>query len=127
MNQLREVTTELLKNDIPDFNPGDTVSVDFRVVEGGKERIQRFKGVVIGRKGGGIEETFTVWKISGGVGVERIFPLHSPLIASITVDRRGKVRRAKLNYLKKLTDKASRITEKRSVFLYIFNTLNCLQ
>ncbi len=127
MNQLREVTTELLKNDIPDFNPGDTVSVDFRVVEGGKERIQRFKGVVIGRKGGGIEETFTVWKISGGVGVERIFPLHSPLIASITVDRRGKVRRAKLNYLKKLTGKASRITEKRSVFLYIFNTLNCLQ
>ena len=113
MNMLREVTTELLKNDIPDFNPGDTVSVDFRVVEGGKERIQRFKGVVIGRKGGGIEETFTVWKISGGVGVERIFPLHSPLIASITVDRRGKVRRAKLNYLKKLTGKASRITEKR--------------
>ncbi len=113
MNMLQEVTTELLKNDIPDFNPGDTVSVDFRVVEGGKERIQRFKGVVIGRKGGGIEETFTVWKISGGVGVERIFPLHSPLIASITVDRRGKVRRAKLNYLKKLTGKASRITEKR--------------
>ena len=66
MNTLREDTTELLKNDIPDFNPGDTVSVDFRVVEGGKERIQRFKGVVIGRKGGGIEETFTVWKISRG-------------------------------------------------------------
>ena len=114
MNMLREVTTELLKNDIPDFNPGDTVSVDFRVVEGGKERIQRFKGVVIGRKGGGIEETFTVWKISGGVGGERIFPLHSPLIASITVDRRGKVRRAKLNYLKNIIgSKAARIEEKR--------------
>ena len=113
MNKLQSVTADLLRNDIPDFSPGDTLSIDFRVIEGGKERIQRFKGVVLGRKGGGIEETFTVWKISGGVGVERIFPLHSPMIASITVDRKGKVRRAKLNYLKKLTGKAMRIIEKR--------------
>ena len=113
MNKLGEVTKDLLKKDIPDFNPGDTISMDIRVVEGAKERIQRYQGVVIARKNGGIEETITVRKISSGVGVERIFPLHSPMIASIKVIRRGKVRRAKLLYLRKLTGKAARIQEKR--------------
>jgi len=113
MNKLHEVTKDLLKTDLPDFNPGDTISMDIRVVEGEKERVQRFQGVVIARKNGGIEETITVRKISNGVGVERIFPIHSPMIASIKVLRRGKVRRAKLHYLRKLTGKASRIQEKR--------------
>ena len=113
MSKLHEVTKELLKKDIPDFNPGDTISMDIRVVEGDKERIQRFQGVVIARKHGGIEETVTVRKISNGVGVERIFPIHSPMIASIKVIRQGKVRRAKLHYLRSLTGKAARIREKR--------------
>ncbi len=113
MNKLREVTSDLLKKNIPDFNSGDTISMDIRVVEGDKERIQRFQGVVIARKHGGIEETVTVRKISNGVGVERIFPIHSPMIASIKVIRRGKVRRAKLHYLRSLTGKAARIREKR--------------
>ena len=113
MNKLHEGTKDLLKTDIPDFSPGDTVSLDIRVVEGNKERVQRYQGVVIARKNGGIEETITVRKISNGVGVERIFPIHSPMIASIKVIRRGKVRRAKLHYLRKLTGKASRIQEKR--------------
>ncbi|MEE8479059.1 MAG: 50S ribosomal protein L19 [Candidatus Neomarinimicrobiota bacterium] len=113
MNKLHEVTKDLLKKNIPDFNPGDTISMDIRVVEGDKERIQRFQGVVIARKHGGIEETITVRKISNGVGVERIFPLHSPMIASIKVIRQGKVRRAKLHYLRNLTGKAARIREKR--------------
>lgn len=112
MNKLVEATKDYLQTDIPDFNPGDSVAVDFRVVEGGKERIQQYKGVVIRRKGSGIEETFTVRKISGGIGVERIFPLHTPMITSLSVVRRGKVRRAKLNYLRKLTGKATRIAEK---------------
>jgi len=113
MNKLHEVTKDLLKTNIPDFGPGDTISMDIRVVEGEKERVQRFQGVVIARKNGGIEETITVRKISSGVGVERIFPIHSPMIASIKVLRRGKVRRAKLHYLRKLTGKAARIQEKR--------------
>ncbi|MBC8215925.1 MAG: 50S ribosomal protein L19 [Candidatus Marinimicrobia bacterium] len=113
MNKLQEATKEYLRTDIPEFSPGDTVMIDFRVVEGGKERIQQYQGVVIGRKGSGVGETFTVRKISGGVGVERIFPLHTPMISSLSVVRRGKVRRAKLNYLRKLTGKAARITEKR--------------
>lgn len=113
MDKLQEATQDLLKKDIPDFSPGDTVAVDVRVLEGGKERLQRFQGVVLGRKGSGIQETFTVRKISSGVGVERIFPVHSPMISKIDVKRRGKVRRAKLNYLKHLTGKAARITEKR--------------
>ena len=112
MNKLSEATKDLLKTDIPDFNSGDTISIDVRVVEGGKERIQRFQGVVIARKHGGIEETVTVRKISSGVGVERIFPIHSPMIASIKVIRRGKVRRAKLYYLRGRTGKAARIKEK---------------
>ena len=113
MNKLDNVTKDLLKKDIPDFAPGDTISMDIRVVEGEKERVQRYQGVVIARKHGGIEETITVRKISNGIGVERIFPIHSPMIASIKVIRRGKVRRAKLHYLRNLTGKAARITEKR--------------
>jgi len=113
MNKLQEATKEYLRTDIPEFAAGDTVMIDFRVVEGGKERIQQYQGVVIGRKGSGVGETFTVRKISGGVGVERIFPIHTPMISSLSVVRRGKVRRAKLNYLRKLTGKAARITEKR--------------
>jgi large subunit ribosomal protein L19 len=113
MNKLDDVTKDLLKKDIPGFTPGDTISLDIRVVEGEKERVQRYQGVVLARKHGGIEETITVRKISNGIGVERIFPLHSPMIASIKVIRRGKVRRAKLHYLRSLTGKAARITEKR--------------
>jgi len=113
MNKLHEATKDLLKKDLPNFAPGDTISMDIRVVEGEKERVQRYQGVVIARKNGGIEETITVRKISNGVGVERIFPIHSPMIASIKVIRRGKVRRAKLHYLRSLTGKAARITEKR--------------
>ena len=114
MNKMMPVIENQLKSDIPDFGAGDTVSIDVRVVEGGKERIQKFEGIVIGRKGSDISETFTVRKISGGIGVERIFPIHSPMLSKIDVKRRGKVRRAKLNYMRKLTgSKATRITEKR--------------
>ena len=113
MNKIQEVTKEYLKDDLPLFRAGDRVSIDYRVIEGGKERIQKFQGDVIGKKGGSVEASFTVRKISGGVGVERIFPLHSPMIAKIKVLRRGKVRRAKLNYLKKLKGKAARISEQR--------------
>jgi len=115
MNNLHEVTKEFLKNDIPDFNSGDTISVNVKVREGNKERIQKYEGVVIARSGGsGLDASFTVRKISNGVGVERIFPLHSPMIESINVKRRGKVRRAKLNYLRNVTGaKAARIEEKR--------------
>ncbi|MDP6532927.1 MAG: 50S ribosomal protein L19 [Candidatus Marinimicrobia bacterium] len=102
-----------INKNIPSFNAGDTLAVDVRVVEGGKERTQKFEGVVIGKKGAGVSATFTLRKISGGVGVERIFPLHSPMLKTVKVVRRGKVRRAKLNYLRKLTGKATRITEKR--------------
>ena len=114
MNKMMPVIEGQLKSDIPDFGAGDTVSIDVRVVEGGKERIQKFEGIVIGRKGSDISETFTVRKISGGIGVERIFPIHSPMLSKIDVKRRGKVRRAKLNYMRKLTgSKATRIAEKR--------------
>ena len=113
-NKIKPIVQDYLKTDIPDFSAGDTVSVDVRVVEGGKERIQKFEGIVIGKKGSDISATFIVRKISGGIGVERIFPLHSPMISSITVKRRGKVRRAKLNYMRKLTGaKAIRIAEKK--------------
>ena len=114
MNKIKPIIEEQLKTDVPDFGPGDTVVVDVRVVEGGKERIQKFNGIVIGRRGSDISETFTVRKISAGIGVERIFPIHAPVVNKITVERRGSVRRAKLNYLRKLTgSKATRIAEKR--------------
>ena len=115
MNKIHEVTKEFLKTHIPEFDSGDTIAVDVRVREGNKERIQRYEGVVIARHGGSsLDASFTVRKVTNGVGVERIFPLHSPMIASIDVKRRGKVRRAKLNYLKNVTgSKAARIEEKR--------------
>lgn len=102
----------LLKNDLPVFNPGDQVDVHYRVVEGDKERIQVFTGIVIKMRGSDVSSTFTVRKISGGIGVERIFPLHSPFIADIKVKRQGSVRRSKLYYLRGLKGKAARIKEK---------------
>lgn len=114
MNQLvREITQEQLRTDLPNFRPGDTLKVHVKVVEGTRERIQLFEGVVIKRRGGGISESFTVRKISYGVGVERTFPLHSPRVDKIDVARRGKVRRAKLYYLRGLRGKAARIQEIR--------------
>jgi large subunit ribosomal protein L19 len=113
MEHLRAVEREGLKTDIPGFDPGDTLRVMVRVREGDKERLQAFEGVCIGRRGGGINETFTVRKVSAGVGVERIFPLHSPAIAEIAVVRKGRVRRAKLYFLRRLAGKAARIREKR--------------
>ncbi|WP_077615062.1 50S ribosomal protein L19 [Caenibacillus caldisaponilyticus] len=106
---IREITKDQLRTDLPEFRPGDTVRVYVKVVEGQRERIQMFEGVVIKRRGGGISETFTVRKVSYGVGVERTFPLHSPKIEKIEVVRRGKVRRAKLYYLRNLRGKAARI------------------
>ena len=115
MNKQHEATKEFLKSDLPEFDAGDTVAIDVKVKEGNKERIQRFEGVVVGRRGGkGLDASFTVRKVTNGVGVERIFPLHSPMISHIEVKRRGKVRRAKLNYLKNVSgSKAARIEEKR--------------
>lgn len=110
---LNEITKEFLKNDIPQFRPGDNVKVFTRIKEGERERIQIFEGLVISRRGGGISEMFTVRKVSYGVGVERTFPLHSPFIEKINVVRRGKVRRAKLFYIRHLSAKAARIKELR--------------
>ena len=100
MTLLDKVATEQLKSDVPEFRVGDTVRVDVKIIEGKKERIQAFEGIVTARKGGKVGETFTVRKVSYGVGVERIFPIHSPKVAKITVVKKGKVRRAKLNFLK---------------------------
>ena len=108
---VQAIENEGMKKEVPAFNVGDTVKVGFKVIEGTKERIQNFEGVVIAKKHGGIRESFTVRRLSFGVGVERTFPLHSPKIASITVVRKGKVRRAKLYYLRGLTGKAAKITE----------------
>lgn len=102
MNVIDKITEKQLNPNIPEFRVGDTVRVDVKIIEGKRERIQAFEGVVIARKSGGISETFTVRKVSYGVGVERIFPLHSPKIAKITVVRKGKVRRAKLTFLRNL-------------------------
>ena len=110
---IQELTKEQLRTDLPAFRPGDTVRVHVKVVEGTRERIQVFEGVVIKRRGGGVSETFTVRKISYGVGVERTFPIHTPKIEKIEVTRRGKVRRAKLYYLRNLRGKAARIKELR--------------
>ena len=113
MDRLRKIEREGLREDLPDFRPGDTVRVMVRVREGEKERLQAFEGVCMGRRGGGINETFTVRKVSAGVGVERIFPVHGPGVGTVEIVRRGKVRRAKLSYLRRLTGKAGRIREQR--------------
>jgi large subunit ribosomal protein L19 len=115
MHPFIETQKEWLKDNIPPFRPGDTVRVSVRVKEGDKERLQAFEGVCIARRGGGVSETFTVRKMSNGVGVERIFPLHSPMVADIAVVRRGVVRRAKLYYLRDVTGKAARIKERKTV------------
>ncbi|ANU22884.1 50S ribosomal protein L19 [Planococcus donghaensis MPA1U2] len=112
-NIITEITKEQLRTDLPKFRPGDTVRVHVKVVEGTRERVQVYEGVVISRRGGGISESFTVRKISYGVGVERTFPVHTPKIAQLEVMRRGKVRRAKLYYLRDLRGKAARIKEIR--------------
>jgi large subunit ribosomal protein L19 len=112
MHVFIETQKEWLK-EVPPFRAGDTVRVNVKVKEGDKERVQAFEGVVIARKGSGVSATFTVRKISNGVGVERIFPLHSPMLEAISVVRRGRVRRAKLFYLRELTGKATRIKEKK--------------
>jgi len=113
MNKTDLVDLSYLRTDVPEFRPGDTVKVHVRVVEAGRERVQVFQGVVIRRQGGGLQETFTVRKISFGVGVERTFPVHSPSIAKLEVVTRGKVRRAKLYYLRELRGKKARIKERR--------------
>ncbi len=113
MDVIHEIEKDQLRSDLPEVSPGDTVRVMVRVTEGSRERIQPFEGVVIALKGGGLRETVTVRKVSGGVGVERIFPLHSPTIAELKVLRKGKVRRAKLYYLRQLKGKKARIKEKR--------------
>ena len=113
MERMKEIQREGLRASVPTFDPGDTVRVMVRVREGEKERLQAFEGVCIARRGGGIDETFTVRKISAGVGVERIFPLHSPAVAEVELVRKGRVRRAKLYFLRRLAGKAARIREKR--------------
>ena len=113
MNKLTEVEREGVRKDLPAFRPGDTLKVMVKVREGDKERLQAFEGICTARRGAGINETFTVRKVSAGVGVERIFPVHSPSIAEIDVVRRGRVRRAKLYYLRRLSTKAARIKERQ--------------
>jgi large subunit ribosomal protein L19 len=115
MNTLDALDADSLRDDIPEFRPGDTVKVHVRVVEGNRSRIQVFQGVVIRRQGGGVRETFTVRKVSFGVGVERTFPVHTPVVEKIEVVTRGDVRRAKLYYLRELRGKAAKIKEKRDV------------
>lgn len=113
MHALQDLERAQIKQDIPDFRPGDTLRVSVRIVEGNRERVQAFEGVVIALSGSGVRRTFTVRKVSYGVGVERVFPLHSPKIESMQVIRRGKVRRAKLYYLRQLRGRAARIRERR--------------
>ena len=100
MNVIDKINEKQIRNDVPEFRVGDTVRVDVKIIEGKRERIQAFEGVVVARRGGSVSETFTVRKMSSGIGVERTFPIHSPKVAAITVIRKGKVRRAKLNFLK---------------------------
>lgn len=114
MKRIAQIEKQFMRDDAPPFTPGDTLRVHVRIKEGDKERIQVFQGTVIGRRGGGTGETFTVRKVSGGVGVERVFPLHSPNIAKIEKIRSGAVRRAKLYYLRQLTGKSARIKEELS-------------
>ena len=111
MNIIDQIEKENLKSEVPVFAVGDTVKVSVKVIEGAKERIQNYEGIVIAKKNGGIRETFTARRISYGIGVERTFPVHSPKIAGITVVKRGKVRRAKLYYLRDLTGKAAKVEE----------------
>ncbi|HSR44519.1 MAG TPA: 50S ribosomal protein L19 [Acidimicrobiia bacterium] len=113
MNMLDQVESAYIRDDIPEFKAGDTVRVHVRVVEGGRERVQAFEGVAIARDGGGLRSTFTVRKMSFGVGVERVFPVHAPIIQKIEVVRRGDVRRAKLYYLRDRVGKSARIKEQR--------------
>jgi large subunit ribosomal protein L19 len=113
MHPFIETQKQWLRTDVPAFRAGDTLRVNVRVKEGDKERIQAFEGVCIARRGSGVSATFTVRKISNGVGVERIFPVHSPMIAEVVIVRRGSVRRAKLYYLRELTGKATRIKERK--------------
>jgi large subunit ribosomal protein L19 len=115
MNTLDELDKASLRSDVPDFRPGDTLDVGVRVVEGNRSRVQRFQGVVIRRQGGGSRETFTIRKESYGVGVERTFPVHTPVIEDIKVVTRGDVRRAKLYYLRELRGKKAKIKEKRDI------------
>jgi large subunit ribosomal protein L19 len=115
MELLRSIEAAGLRSEVPDFKPGDRVRVHVKVREGEKERIQVFEGDVIARRAGGVRSTFTVRKVSNGVGVERIFPLHSPTVDRIEVTRHGRVRRAKLFYMRELRGKAARIREKRQV------------
>lgn len=113
MDILDQISARQMKDSVPEFNIGDTVRIDVKVIEGKRERVQAFQGTVIQRRGSGIGETFTVRKISQGVGVERVFPLHSPNVAGIKVLRRGRVRQSKLFYLRDLKGKAARIPEKK--------------
>ena len=113
MHTLDDLDAASLRDDVPDFRPGDTLKVHVRVVEGNRERVQIFQGIVIRRQGGGVRETFTVRKVSFGVGVERTFPVHTPIISKIEVVTRGDVRRAKLYYLRDLRGKKAKIKEKR--------------
>ena len=115
MNVLDELDAAQLRSDLPDFRPGDTLDVGVRVVEGNRSRVQRFQGVVIRRQGGGVRETFTIRKVSFGVGVERTFPVHSPIVSKIEVITLGDVRRAKLYYLRDRIGKKAKIKEKRTV------------
>ncbi|MCU0607185.1 MAG: 50S ribosomal protein L19 [Candidatus Edwardsbacteria bacterium] len=110
---INSIAAGQLKKDLPDFGPGDTVRVQVKVVEGDKERLQAFQGIVLQRRGAGISATFTVRKISAGIGVERIFPLHAPTVASVKVIKKGAVRRAKLFYLRGLTGRASKVQQKQ--------------
>ncbi len=110
-NLVNEITARQIKKDVPDFKSGDTVKVSVRIIENKKERIQVFQGVVMKRRGSGVSETFTVRKISSGIGVERTFPVNSPALAKIEVVKHGKVRRSRINYLRKLSGKAARIKE----------------
>jgi large subunit ribosomal protein L19 len=115
MNIIDTIEREQMRADIPTFEPGDSVKVHVKVVEGGKERIQIFEGVVLRRSHGGLKETFTVRKVSQGIGVERTFPVHSPMLEKIEIERKGKVRRAKLYYLRERSGKSARIEERREV------------
>ncbi len=113
MSVLKSLEAKYLKENIPDFNTGDTLRVHVKIVEGDKERVQVFQGIVISRSGGGVSESFTVRKVTAGIGVERVFPLHSPNLTKIQVMKRGKVRRSKLYYLRGLKGKKARIAEKK--------------